>query len=109
MKNIMGIYLFKKQILMCRSIDVHKREGITMIDNLIIADIAGRMQRATLLQQTRRDRIREEDAFYNKAGSSFLVQIAAWLTLPADKATGRTKVRPVEDECGCQAACLARP
>jgi len=94
---------------MCRSIDVQKREDITMIDNFIIADIAGRMQRASLLQRTRRDRIKEEDAFYNNAGSSFLVRFAAWLTLPADEAAARTKVRPDEDEFGCQAACLTRP
>jgi hypothetical protein len=67
------------------------------------------MQRASLLQRTRRDRIKEEDAFYNNAGSSFLVRFAAWLTLPADEAAGRTKVRPDEDEFGCQAACLTRP
>ena len=80
-----------------------------MIDNFIIADIAGRMQQARLLQRTRRDRIKEEDAFYDKAGSSFLVRFAAWLTLPADEAAGRTKVLPGEGEGGCQAACLTRP
>jgi hypothetical protein len=105
----MGFRSFKKRILMCRSIDVQKREDIMMIDNFIIADIAGRMQRTSLLQRTRRDRIKEEDAFYNNAGSSFLVRFAAWLTLPADEAAGRTKVRPDEDEFGCQAACLTRP
>ena len=104
----MGFRPFKKRILMCRSIDVQKREDITMIDNFIIADIAGRMQRASLLQRTRRDRIKEEDAFYNNAGSSFLVRFAAWLTLPAE-AAGRTKVRPGKAESGCQAACLTRP
>ncbi len=80
-----------------------------MIESFLIADIAGRMQRARLLQRTRRDRIKEEDAFYDNAGSSPLVRFAAWLTLPADEAAGRKKVRPGEDECGCQAACLTRP
>jgi hypothetical protein len=104
----MGFRLFKKRILMCRSIDVHKRKDITMIESFLIADIAGRMQRERLLQRTRRDRIKEEDAFYDNAGSSPLVRFAAWLTLPAE-AAGRTKVRPGKDECGCQAACLTRP
>ncbi len=79
-----------------------------MIECFLIADIAGRMQRARLLQRTRRDRIKEEDAFYDNAGSSPVVRFAAWLMLPAE-AAGRTKVRPGKAESGRQAACLARP
>lgn len=85
-------------------------KDITMIDYFMMAAIGGRMQQARLLQQSRpRDRMKEEDAFYDYAGSSFLVRFAAWLALPTDEAAGRMKVRPGEDECGCQAACLTRP
>jgi hypothetical protein len=105
----MGFRLFKKRILMCRSIDVHKRKDITMIECFLIADIAGRMQRARLLQQTRRDRIKDEDAFYNTVASGPLVRFVAWLTEPENRGAGRTKVQPGRNECGCQAACLTRP
>ena len=86
-----------------------KRKDITMIDSFMIADIAGRMQRARLMQRTRRDRLKDEDAFYDKVASSPLVRFATWLTEPGDRSAGRTKVRPGRNECGCQAARLTRP
>ncbi|MBB3389120.1 hypothetical protein FHT82_001843 [Rhizobium sp. BK275] len=105
----MGFRLFKKRFLMCRSIDVHKRKDIMMIESFLIADIAGRMQRARLLQRTRRDRIKDEDAFYNTVASSPLVRFAAWLTEPRNRGAGHTKVQPGRNECKYQAACLTRP
>lgn len=80
-----------------------------MIDNFMIADIAGRMQQARLLQRTRHDRIKEEEEFYQKAGSNSLVRFAAWLTQPRHRSAGRTEARPGKDECRYQAACLTRP
>jgi hypothetical protein len=84
-------------------------KDITIIDNFMIADIAGRMQKARLLQRTRRDRIKEEEEFYQTAGSNALVRFATWLTRPRDRRAGRTKARPGSDECGYQAARLTRP
>ncbi|MBB3656296.1 hypothetical protein FHX15_001509 [Rhizobium sp. BK650] len=80
-----------------------------MIESFLIANIIGHMQQARLLEGTRRNRIKEEQAFYDSAGSSLPVRLAAWLTQPADEVTGRTRVRSGKDECGCQAACLTRP
>ncbi|MBW9051699.1 hypothetical protein JNB85_04635 [Rhizobium mesosinicum] len=80
-----------------------------MMECFLIADIAGRMQRARLLQQTRRDRIKDEDAFYNTVASSPLVRFAVWLTEPRDRGAGHTKVQPGRNESKYQAACLTRP
>ncbi|MBB3592456.1 hypothetical protein FHX08_002800 [Rhizobium sp. BK529] len=78
-----------------------------MIDYFVMAAIGGRRQQARLLLPAGpRDRMKEEDAFYNEAGNSFLIRLAAWLTLAADNADGCAKVRPDEAECRCEAACI---
>jgi hypothetical protein len=87
-----------------------KRKDIVMIEFFIIASIGSRMQRAGLCPpSTARERMKEEDAFYNEAGSSYPTRFVAWLTSPAGASAGRAKARPGEDRCAAQAACRARP